>query len=82
MEYIFSAVNVCSSPCVGRFPRINMSFFLLSIWAEELISTPKTNTPWPNPASRNEKVDLLSNPIPWPEYPYFSISAFLVKVTA
>ena len=30
----------------------------------------------------NEKLPLLSNPIPYPEYPYLPISAFLVKVTA
>ena len=30
----------------------------------------------------NEKLDLLSNPIPKPEYTYFSISAFFLKVTA
>ena len=82
MEYIFSAVSICSNPCVGHFPRTNMSFFLLSIWAEELISTPKINTFWPNPPPGNEKLDLLSNPIPKPEYPYFSISAFFIKVTA
>ena len=66
----------------GPFPRTNMSFFLLSIWAEELISTPKINTFWPNSPPRNEKLDPLSNPIPKPEYPYFSISALFVKVTA
>ena len=44
MEYTFSAVNVCSNPCIGPFPRINMSFFLLLIRAEELMSAPKSNT--------------------------------------
>ena len=57
-------------------------FFLLSIWEEELISTPKVNTFWPNPAPVNQKLDLLSNAIPKPEYPYFLISAFFVNVTA
>ena len=28
------------------------------------------------------KPDLLSNPVSKPEYPYFSISAFFVKVKA
>ena len=69
MEYIFSAVNVCSSPCVGPFPRTNMPFFLLSIEEKELISTPQNNTFWPNPVPGNEKRDLLSNPIPKPEHP-------------
>ena len=59
-----------------------MFFFLLSIWAEELMSAPKINTFWPNLPPGNEKLGLLSNPIPWPEYPYYSISAFLVNATA
>ena len=46
------------------------------------MSAPKLNTFWLNPPPRNVKLDLLSNPIPWPEQPYLSISAFLVKVTA
>ena len=50
--------------------------------AEELISAPNLNTFWPNPPSGNEKLDLLSNPISKPEYPYLSIPAFSVKVTA
>ena len=58
-----------------------MSFFLLSMCAEKLISAPKINTFWPNAPPRNEKLDLLSNPIPLPEYPYLSMSALLVKVT-
>ena len=43
---------------------------------------PKINTFWTNPPPGNVKFDFLSNPIPQPEYPYLSISAFLVKVTA
>ena len=46
------------------------------------MSAPKINTFWSNPPFGNEKLDLLSNPIPKPEYPYLSISAFLVNVTA
>ena len=46
------------------------------------MSAPKINIFSPNPPPGNEKLDLLSNPIPKPEYPYFSISAFFVKVTA
>ena len=52
------------------------------MWVEELIFAPKINTFWLNPPPGNEKFDLLSNPFPYPEYPYLSISAFLVKVTA
>ena len=59
-----------------------MYFFLLSMWVEKLISTPEINTFWPNSTPGNEKLDLLSNPTPEPEYPYLSISAFSVKVTA
>ena len=44
IAYVFSAVKVCSNPCVGPFRRTNMSYFLLSMCAEELISTPKINT--------------------------------------
>ena len=64
IEYIFSVVNVCSSPYVAPIPRTDMFFFLLSIWAEELISTPKINTFWPNPPPGNEKLPVLSNPVP------------------
>ena len=49
-----------------------MSFFLLSMCAEKLLSIPKINTFWPNTPPGNEKLDPLSNP----EYPYLSISAF------
>ena len=42
-DYIFSAVKVCCNPCVGAFPRTNMSFFLLSMCTEELVSTRKIN---------------------------------------
>ena len=59
-----------------------MFFFLLSMWVEKLIFTPKMNIFWPNPLPGNEKIDLLSNPIPYPEYKYLSRSAFLVKETA
>ena len=46
------------------------------------MSTPKINTFWPNPTPGNGKLYLLSNPIPKPGYPYFSISVLFVKVTA
>ena len=46
------------------------------------MSALKINIFSPNPPPGNEKLDLLSNPIPKPEYPCFSISAFFVKVTA
>ena len=69
-----------SNPCVGPLPRIKVSFFLLSIFVEGLISTLKIITFLPK-STPNEKGVSLSNPIPYPEYPYWSISAFLVNLT-
>ena len=31
MEYIFSAVKVCSNFCVGPIPNTNMSFFIINM---------------------------------------------------
>ena len=81
-EYIFSADSVCSSPCVGPSPRIKISFFLLSIFVDELISAPKTITFLPVPPLWCEKNPYLSNPIPYPEDLYLSILTFLVNVPA
>ena len=78
----FFALGVCSNPCVGPLSKIKISFFLLSIFVEELISTPKIITFLPNPIPGDEKLPYLSNPIPCPEYLHLSISAFLVKLTA
>ena len=78
----FPAVNVVSSnPCVGPSPRIKISFFLLLTCTEELISAPKIIQFVPNPLP-TENFPFLSNPIPYPEYLYLSISTFLVKLTA
>ena len=74
-----SKVN-CSNPCVGPLPRIKMSFFLLSILAYEFISTPKIITFLPV-LLPIEKDASLSNHMPYPEYSYLSISAFLVNLT-
>ena len=57
-----------------------MSFFLLSSFTDKLISTPKTITFLPI-SLPTEKDVSLSNPIPYPEYPYLSISEFLVSLT-
>ena len=35
MEYSASAINVVFNPCVGPLPRIKISLFLLSNWADE-----------------------------------------------
>ena len=82
MECIFSALSVCCNPCVGPLPKIEIYFFLLSIFVDELISTPKTISCCSNPIPGDEKLPCLSNPIPYPEYLYLSISAFLIKLTA
>ena len=66
IEYIFSADSVCFNPCLQK---IEISFFLLLIFVDELISTCERKT-------------LLSNPIPYPEYLNLSISAFLINTTA
>ena len=57
-----------------------MSFFLLSIFDDELISTPKIIT-FLTISLPIENEIFLSNPILYPEYPYLSISAFLVNST-
>ena len=44
IEFNFSALSVCSNPCVGPFPKIRISFFLLSVFIYELVSTPKIIT--------------------------------------
>ena len=82
IEYIFSALSVCSSPCVAPSLKIKIYLFLLSIFVDELISTPKIITILPNPVPGNEKLPWLSNPIPYPKYPYLLMSEFLVRLTA
>ena len=47
---------------------------------DELMSTPKIITFLPNPVPGNEKRPCLSNPIPYPEYPFLSMSAFLGRL--
>ena len=83
IEYIFSADNEClPNPCVGHFPRIKISFFLLSILVDELISSSKIITFLLVPPLGCEKNPSLSNPIPYPKYLHLSMSAFLVNLTA
>ena len=73
---------MCSNPYVGPLPEIKISFFLLSIFIDEFISTPKIIMFLPNPVQGDENLPCLSNPIPYSEYLCLSISTFLVKVTA
>ena len=56
--YFASAVNVVSSnSCVGPLPRIKISFFLLSICTDELISAPKIMKFFPMLPSVNEMLE-------------------------
>ena len=49
-EYFFSSVNVASSkPSTALLPRIKISFFLLSICTNKLISAPNIIKLLPNP---------------------------------
>ena len=64
MGYIAYAVNLVSSnPRVGPSPRIKISFPLLSICTDELISPPKIMTIFPNLPSVNENSERESIPI-------------------
>ena len=58
-----------------------MSFFPLSIFDDELISTPKIITFLPILLPMEKKSPYLSNPIPHPEYQFLSILGFLVNLT-
>ena len=53
-----------SNLCVGPFIKIKMTFPLLSIFVDELISTPKIITFFPSPPLGCEKCPCTSNPIP------------------
>ena len=55
---------------------------MLSIFVDEIMSTPKIITFLPNPIPRNEKLPCLSNPISYSEYLYLSTLTCLVKLTA
>ena len=55
---------------------------MLSIFVDELKSTPKVITFLPVLPLGGEKNLCLSNPTPYREHLYLSISAFLVKLTA
>ena len=46
------------------------------------MSTPKYIKFRPNQMAGNERLPFLLIPVPYPEYLYLSISAFLIKVTA
>ena len=69
-------------PCVGPVPKIKMSFRLLSTRADELISALMVTTFLPKLPSGSKQTPVLSNPIPYSEYLFLSISAILVMLTA
>ena len=70
---------VSSNPYVDPSPRIKVSFPLISICRDELISAPKIMTFLPMRPSINEYSEQETNPMPWPLYLYLSRSAFLVS---
>ena len=81
-RYFASVVNVVTSnPCAGPLPRIKISFLLLSIWADELISTPRMITFLSTLPSGKEYSPQESNLMPWPVYLYLSRCVFLVSFT-
>ena len=59
-----------------------MLFVLLLECVELLKSAPKIITFLPYPRLGYEKLPLESDPIPYPEYLYLSISALFVNLTA
>ena len=68
IEYIFSAESVSSNPCVGPLPKMEIYFFLLSIFVDELISAPEIVIFLPVSLLGCEKNPSLSNAISYPEY--------------
>ena len=71
-----------SIPCIKSLPRTKIFLGLLLTRVELFISAPKIITFLPYPPLGCEKDPFESNPIPYPEYFYLSISAFFVNLTA
>ena len=63
-------------------PRTKILLVLLLAYAELFKPAPKVITFLQYPPLGCEKLPLESNPIPYPEYLYVSISAFFVNLTA
>ena len=55
---------------------------MINLYKRTQKSPSKITTLQPNAPLGIEKVPLLSNPIPYPEYLYLPISAFLINLTA
>ena len=68
------------NPCADPKPRIEISFFLLSICTNELLSTPTIATLLPTLPSGHENSERESNPIPEPVYTCSSGSEFLANL--
>ena len=66
----------------GFHQKLECLFFLLSTCTEELICFPKIIALLPNSPLGCEKAPFSSKQIPYLEYLYFLISAFLVNLTA
>ena len=80
--YLASAVNVVSSnPCAVPLLIINTILFLLSIWTDEPISTPKIINFFLMLSSVNGNSERESNAMPQSLFLYFSRSVFLVSYT-
>ena len=56
-----------SNPCVWLLSKTKISFFLLPICTDELLSTPKIITFLPQSKFESEKSKLGSNPTSYPE---------------
>ena len=68
IEYSASDVIVVSCyTCVGPLPRTRISFLLLSLWKDEVFSTPKITTSLPQSKFGNEKSKWELNPITYPD---------------
>ena len=59
---------VWSNPSLGTFPKINISFFLLSACTEQLLGTRNITKFLPNLTPLdNEKAEYASNSVPYPK---------------
>ena len=64
IEYWISAAKLWFNSFVGPLPRIKISFPLLLIWTDELISAPKIIKSLATLTSGKEYSSRVSNPIP------------------
>ena len=71
-----------SIPCIKPLLRTKMFLVLLFACLELVKSAPKIITFLPYPPLGCVKLPLESDPIPYPEYLYLSISTFFVNLTA